>query len=263
MRFLFFVSLALWSLGSQGQVSVFPASPNSQTTVRVQVPPCVWHADAFEKTGVDPRETRILMSGNKVDVTVVLSVPWGFLGCPPGLDLSLGQLPPGNYQVEVTKKAADGTSLGSQGTVAFTVTPVMPNRPNFNVTGLWWTPSESGWGVNIVENAAGALFATWFAYGPDGSPVWYHMPAGEWDTAPGSSLGFTGPVYRTTGPFLDGCVEPPPQACRYVPFDPSRVTRMPVGTATFSFSTTAYGIGSFALTVDGKRILRTIELLDF
>ena len=258
MRSVLFVSIALWTAASHAQVSVFPGSLDSQTTVRVQVPQCAWHADPFDKTGVDPRQTRILMSGNKIDVTVVLSVPWGFLGCPPGLDLSLGQLPPGNYQVEVIKKAADGTSLGSQGSAAFTVSPVAASRPNFNVTGLWWTPSESGWGVNIVQNAAGALFATWFVYSPDGASAWYHMPSGAWD----ASGSFTGTVYRTTGPFFDGC---PTSAntCAYVPFDASRVTRTQVGTARFAFDPMRYGAAHMILVVDGKQTARGIQLLDF
>ncbi len=261
MRSVLFVSLAMWTFASHAGVSVFPGSPDSQTTIRVQVPQCAWHGDPSNQTGVDPRQTRILMSGNKIDVTVVLSLPGGFLGCAPGLDLLLGQLPPGSYQVEVIEKAGDGASLGSQGIAAFTVSPAASNRPNFNVTGLWWTPSESGWGVNIVQNAAGALFATWFVYSPDGAAAWYHMPAGAWEPS-GSFFSFTGPVYRTTGPFFEGC---PASAntCAYVPFDPSRVTRTQVGTARFAFDPIHYGVGFMVLVVDGKQTSRSIQLLDF
>jgi hypothetical protein len=258
MRSALFVSLVLCTYASHAEVSVFPGSPDSQTTIRVQVPQCAWHGDPSHKTGVDPLRTRVMMSGNKIDVTVVLNAPWGFLGCAPGLDLALGQLPPGNYQVEVIEKSGDGTSLGSQGITGFTVSPTAANRPNFNVTGLWWTPTESGWGVNIVQNAAGALFATWFVYAPDGSAAWYHMPSGGWE----ASGSFTGPVYRTTGPFFDGCPAAA-STCAYVPFDPSRVTRTQVGTARFSFDPMHYGVGFMVLVVDGKQTSRGIQLLDF
>ena len=39
-------------------------------------------------------------------------------------------------------------------------------------TDIWYTPSESGWGVNIVQ-ADSFLFLTFFIYGPDNRPTWY------------------------------------------------------------------------------------------
>ena len=70
---------------------------------------------------------------------------------------------------------------------------------------LWWNApagSESGWGINLAHQG-NVIFATWFTYNFAG----------------------TGTLYRTTGPAFNA-----------VPFYPSIVQRIPVGTATFSFT---------------------------
>jgi hypothetical protein len=41
--------------------------------------------------------------------------------------------------------------------------------------GLWWNPSESGWGVSIAHQGD-TLFAVWYTYDHDGSPMWLFMP---------------------------------------------------------------------------------------
>jgi subtilisin family serine protease len=58
---------------------------------------------------------------------------------------------------------------------------VFPDNPNkFEVdqgfanplTGLWWNPDESGWGVTLNQQG-NIIFATLFTYDSDGIPVWY------------------------------------------------------------------------------------------
>src|SRR4249920_1151026 len=41
--------------------------------------------------------------------------------------------------------------------------------------GLWWNASESGWGVSIAHQGD-TLFAVWYTYDHDGSPMWLFMP---------------------------------------------------------------------------------------
>jgi len=41
-----------------------------------------------------------------------------------------------------------------------------------NYNDLWWDPSESGWGVNMIMQYD-TIFATFFIYGPDGKARWY------------------------------------------------------------------------------------------
>jgi serine protease len=104
-----------------------------------------------------------------------------------------------------------------------------------NYQDLWWaTPagSESGWGVNLTQQGD-TIFATWFTYDTDGSPLWLSATASR----TGSST-FSGTLYRTSGPAFSA-----------VPFDPSRVTRTPVGTLSLAFANG--DAATFAYTVNG------------
>ena len=104
-----------------------------------------------------------------------------------------------------------------------------------NYQDLWWAApagSESGWGVNFTQQGD-IIFATWFTYDTDGSPLWLAATANR--TAPGV---YTGALYRTTGPAFDA-----------VPFDPGRVVATAVGTATLTFANG--DAGTFAYSVNG------------
>jgi len=89
-----------------------------------------------------------------------------------------------------------------------------------NYQDLWWkTPggSESGWGINL-NHQGDQIFATWFTYDIDGSPMWLVV------TAPRSSPGvYSGDLYRTSGTRFDA-------------FNGANVVPVKVGTATFTFA---------------------------
>jgi len=115
-----------------------------------------------------------------------------------------------------------------------------------NYQDLWWAAppgSESGWGINLTQQGD-VIFATWFTYDLDGTPLWLSVPAPR---SGGSA--FSGMLYRTTGPAFNA-----------VPFKPPAVVATPVGTATFTFSDGAHA--QFAYTVNGvaqaKAITRDI-----
>jgi hypothetical protein len=119
--------------------------------------------------------------------------------------------------------------------------PVTPTT--FNVQGLWWASpagSESGWGVNFTQQGS-TLFATWFTYDAQGNGLWLVMSNGA-ATAPNT---YTGTLYQTTGPAFNA-----------VPFDPAKVTRAPVGSATFTF--TDEFNGTFSYTVNGISGMKAI-----
>ena len=61
-------------------------------------------------------------------------------------------------------------------------------------TDIWFSPQESGWGVNIVQ-ADNFLFLTFFIYGVDKQPTWY---TGQL-TFDGTR--YAGGVYRTVGTY--------------------------------------------------------------
>ncbi len=115
-----------------------------------------------------------------------------------------------------------------------------------NYQDLWWNDppgSESGWGINF-SHQGDTIFATWFTYGMDGSPMWL---SGTATKTAGSS--YSGTLYRTTGPPFNA-----------MPFNPANVILTSVGIATLTFSDGNHA--TFAYTVSGvsqsKQITRQI-----
>jgi hypothetical protein len=98
---------------------------------------------------------------------------------------------------------------------------------------LWWNPNESGWGLNIVHQG-NILFITWFTYDTDGKPTWF---VGS-DIEKTGNATYSGTLYKVFGPPMTAS-----------PWDPSKVTRMPVGNATLTFRDDDNG--TFAYTVSG------------
>jgi YVTN family beta-propeller protein len=89
---------------------------------------------------------------------------------------------------------------------------------------LWWASppeSESGWGVNFAHQGD-TMFATWFTYDVDGTPLW--LSATVPNVATRTYGKYTGTLFRTTGPPFSVDL-----------FDPNAVTRTSVGTLTLTF----------------------------
>lgn len=74
-------------------------------------------------------------------------------------------------------------------TCAFT-TGSLASASNF--TDLWWNPSESGWGVNLIHQGD-IVAAAWYTYAADGSPMWLIASPGK--QADGS---YSGRVFRAS-----------------------------------------------------------------
>lgn len=111
-----------------------------------------------------------------------------------------------------------------------------------NFQDLWWNPAESGWGVNIAQQAD-TLFATWFIYGPNREPYWVVMP-GTTRLNSGPNV-YRGDIFQTRGtPFAT------------VPFVPiTEVTN--VGSATFSFADAK--VGTLTYTINGQSVTKSIS----
>jgi len=106
------------------------------------------------------------------------------------------------------------------------------NAPAADYSDLWWNPSESGWGLNVVQHPTHTIFAVWYSYETDGSPAWFVLPAGSWT----SSSTYTGTLYETSGP-------PASSAS----FDPSSVRVTAVGTGTLTFSDASNGTWTYSV----------------
>ncbi len=69
-----------------------------------------------------------------------------------------------------------------------------------NFQDLWWNPAESGWGVQIVQQAD-TLFLTWFIYNASGQPTWV-VSDGVTRIASSPNIVYRGRVVAATGTFF-------------------------------------------------------------
>jgi hypothetical protein len=125
--------------------------------------------------------------------------------------------------------------------------PPPPTTYGFNVQGMWWASpagSESGWGLDLAHQG-NTLFATWFTYDADGQPMWLAVTNG-WRNG---DNGYTGDLYRMTGPAMNGA------------FDPAKVKAQKVGAASFSFVDPDNG--NFTAQVNGTSFFRKITRFQY
>ena len=117
--------------------------------------------------------------------------------------------------------------------------PELANAGNY--TDLWWVAAgaESGWGINLAHQGD-TIFATWFTYDAFGAPRWLVAVAPRI-----AGNVYSGTLLRTTGPPMSAPA-----------FDASTVTRVPAGTATFTFSNG--NAATLTATVDGATITKAL-----
>jgi len=125
------------------------------------------------------------------------------------------------YQVNNVVQARPITRLvfGSLPTCVFDG----PNNPvvSTNYQGNWWEASgqESGWGIYLTHQGDN-IFASWFTYDVDGSPMWLSA------TAARTSNGvYHGDVIKTAGPPFNT-----------LPFPSQEVGRSTIGALTLTFA---------------------------
>ncbi|QJR14058.1 hypothetical protein [Usitatibacter palustris] len=113
-----------------------------------------------------------------------------------------------------------------------------------DVSGLWWNPNESGWGITITQQSQ-TIFALIYVYGANSQPLWLSAPAVEFvgTNASGAYI-FTGALYQTSGPPFAGS------------FNPGNVVVTQVGTLTLTFSN--YNAAQLTYTVNGASVTKNI-----
>lgn len=227
-----------------GCMSFDPGTPSSMEQVDVHV---VAYSGVPGDACFRPFMTSVV--GNVISISgayYLQNCPFLSYGQPLWVNVPLEPLAPGHYIVKFLAAAdpSDGPNgwvyTGNgwvqagvliSGTVDVSASPT--GVPNYG--GLWWAApagSESGWGINFAHQGS-VIFATWFTYDVDGKGLWLSVAA--FAVKPGT---FSGTLARTSGPPFDAA-----------PFDPSLVTRTPVGTASFAFSDGSHGV--FRYTVNG------------
>ena len=105
-------------------------------------------------------------------------------------------------------------------------------------TDQWWNASESGWGVNFIQQND-VIFATLFVYGTDSAVRWYVA------TLRVSGQAFSGPLLQTTGPYFGNAT-----------FNPAAVGVTTVGAMTVAFAN-QYS-GSLTYSVNGVNVTKSI-----
>jgi hypothetical protein len=121
--------------------------------------------------------------------------------------------------------------------------PAQATTYSTDFTDLWFNPSESGWGVNFIQQND-VIFATLFVYGVGNVAQWYTASAMRPSPA-GSQTAFSGQLFLTSGPYFGAPT-----------FDPNAVTRTAVGNMTVNF--TSATTGTLVYTVNGTQVTKTI-----
>jgi hypothetical protein len=238
IRLLDIARLAAAALAAAGSgalaqsVTVLPAAPQYMEPVYARVSPAPRSSLLFYGAQAS-------MSGNVISIDLQASSEC----CGYYYDVMLGRFPAGTYKVIVPVPGQKTVS------VDFTIPPparsaAYPGKvPALSFTDLWWSPTESGWGLSIFQGPFNDLFATWMVYGTDGKPTWYLMGSGRW-TSSGSSTTYEAKVFRTSGPHFAQV------------FDPRRVDAVQVGTATLTFRDSMTGV--FRFDVEGVSGMKNI-----
>jgi hypothetical protein len=176
------------SVGAQLTAQILPAAPRYMEPVYARILPNPFSGD-------HPFGAKVSMAGNVISVLLFSDVDLGVYD----YDVELGRFPAGTYTVQFAGFGVDARD--AQFTVADAPRPpppnfMMPAIPAVNYSDMWWTPSESGWGLTIVQGPTNVLFAVWFVYDASGKPTWYTLQPGQWTSASFMTI-YTGPIYKT------------------------------------------------------------------
>lgn len=118
------------------------------------------------------------------------------------------KLSAGTYQV-VERGEVNGVATANQDLGSITVLPAATvGRTTTNLDGMWYVPSQPGWGVSITEGESGQLFLGWYLYGvpvvccpvQEYPGTWYFASSGSWITP----SRFVAPFYSSSGGKLAG-----------------------------------------------------------
>lgn len=117
-----------------------------------------------------------------------------------------------------------------------------------NVGDHWWAEGESGWGLSITQQEDVAFVALYF-YGADRQPTWYTATGLRYGTDASGNPGFSGALYKTTGPYHGGA------------FDPVQVQATPVGNLVFQ--ATSPTTAQLAYDVNGVSVTKVVTRFTF
>jgi len=224
---------------------VVPAVPTAFEPVRLRM--------TVDSCSFEPASVRVTAAASVVRVTQQFNLC--LAPAPPiVVDVLLGSFPAGDYRLDLY--ATPQVSGAPAVTLPFSVSDAAqiaifpgPQRPLDAYTGMWWTGSESGWGLSLYQSPSYALFGVLFVYGTGQDAQWFTLQDGRWT----SFTTWTGTVYRTRGPYYGGA------------FDPALASIARVGSASIDFIQAPGKEDTAVLryTIDGAAVTKTITRLRF
>ncbi len=122
---------------------------------------------------------QISMEQNKITVKLGIRRNGVVPTCAPGTGqlADLGKLPPGDYTISILSDPNDipGDTIDVNN-APFTVTDGRRFKTapfvRLDYNGLWWDPSDPGWGLFIWQDNNDNVLAAWFTFAADGKPMW-------------------------------------------------------------------------------------------
>lgn len=229
----------LGRLGERGEctLEIIPPTPRKFEQVVARV--CVLPEGAADMDSLRLRQDSGILHIEIDEVEECGSIPRGVVT----VDISLGQLAPGNYDVSLDTPFRCGVATRS-----FSVeTQVAKSSrgPLVDYTDLWWDPNDAGWGISIHQHASGLLVATWLTFDVDDNPVWYSLQPGKWI----GTATFDGSIYVT-----HRCARP-------LARDSEKAVSERVGAGTLAFED--YANGTFSCVLSETAHTRTITRMAY
>jgi len=118
--------------------------------------------------------------------------------------------------------------------------PALATSYSSDVSDLWWVPTESGWGMQLVQEGS-TVYATLFIYGPTTQPTW--AGATLQSHGPGSYI-WSGSLYVFTGPWFGSA------------FNPKMVASQQAGSMTFQLNTVSSG--NLTYSINGTEVTKQV-----
>lgn len=166
-----------------------------------------------------------------------------------GATFCVGAGATGTQSADPRNNQCVATLPGSQLCLPPAGTATVASDPPGALSGLWWNPDESGWGISLTQRR-NVLFVAWYAYDGAGKPTWY--VSSSCAMPPGNSGGIgtcTGQLSQVTGPAFFGTT-----------FNPAIENIQPAGSLQVTFRDASngsftYGVGGVSRTVPITRQL--------
>jgi hypothetical protein len=117
-----------------------------------------------------------------------------------------------------------------------------PTAPSA-LSGLWWNPGESGWGISFTQRR-NIVFGAWYTYDAAGKPKWYVASNCALPTGTAGSAGTcAGQLYQVTGPTFFGAN-----------FNPSLDAVAAVGSLSVNFADANHASMTYSVNGQGRSV---------